>query len=83
MEYKFKDDIKQLIFDKGRHTQGALINDSFNQRDELNEVYAKAEAFDEYHEIVLEYINDEDDNPYKQLGKLLEVYYGYESGDSE
>lgn len=48
MTYKYKDDVKRVLFDQQRVEQNpSVLNTAFNMRDELNEVYRKAKAFDE------------------------------------
>ncbi|OZT77127.1 hypothetical protein [Salinicoccus roseus] len=48
MTYKYKDDVKRVLFEQQRVEQNpSVLNTAFNMRDELNEVYRKAKAFDE------------------------------------
>lgn len=47
MKYKHKEDIKRMLFDQHRvESDPSVLNTAFNMRDELDEVYRKAEAFD-------------------------------------
>lgn len=48
MSYEYKDDVKRVLFEEYRvASDPTVLNTAFNMRDELDEVYAKAEAFDE------------------------------------
>lgn len=89
MKYKYKDDVKKVLFEEHRvASDPTVLNTAFNMRDELDEVYAKAQAFDEIAQIYDENTGlgeqDEDSTNFETLvGEVGSVINSVESGDSE
>ena len=75
MSYEYKDYFKELHFNESRKV-GSDLNDRFNVRDELNEVYRKAKAFDA---ILKAY--DEAFSREHMAGEVSNIIEKYESGD--
>ena len=86
MSYEYKDYFKELHFNESRKV-GSDLNDRFNARDELNEVYAQATKADDY-EAKAEALDAimrewEDERVTKShILETIQMYYNkYESGE--
>lgn len=78
MTYKYKDDIKRVLFEQQRVEQNpSVLNTAFNMRDELNEVYEAADKVDEI-KAAMELPETTYGETFTKLAKIKEIVEGME-----
>ena len=89
MSYEYKDYFKRLHINESGKV-GTDLNDSFNARDELNEVYRKAKAWDRTQELLEECTHQTPGDDYEvdwhefemKIDDIINKYEGGESDDN-